>query len=316
MLRTDSVAPAFLPGSFTLPSFARWNPLLDQDDSSVAAGAALANLYAFWVVPPPYHGVLAERMALKAAAATLRSSGRPEDEDAVRDQWWLRQTGEALSPAARTYQAWLMLVKLRHGWSGLTPEVFQRVAELFDRRLIHPAEETMCSIEKARVGNPFRASAEAARTCFLIEQNEALAHFVADAVLAAELGWERPLPLLAAHIASPSLRAGGSRRRLVPSDAGWGSSVRAAYALSAVTILALARHLDEAMAKLIRISPKLRARAAKGVIEALLAHACLSAASPIAGMSDRGMRRLFERLVAAGGVRELTGRSTFRLYGL
>jgi hypothetical protein len=40
------------------------------------------------------------------------------------------------------------------------------------------------------------------------------------------------------------------------------------------------------------------------------------ASEKITGMSDRGLRRLFDRLMELGAVRELSGRPAFRVYGL
>jgi len=63
-------------------------------------------------------------------------------------------------------------------------------------------------------------------------------------------------------------------------------------------------------------APKLRAKGAAAALQALLDEDSLSAATKLPELSERGARRLFERLVALGAVRELTGRQTFRLYGL
>jgi hypothetical protein len=48
----------------------------------------------------------------------------------------------------------------------------------------------------------------------------------------------------------------------------------------------------------------------------LLGDDAVSAAAPLPGLSDRARRRLFERLVQLSAAQELTGRPTFRLYGL
>jgi hypothetical protein len=141
---------------------------------------------------------------------------------------------------------------------------------------------------------------------------EILALWLADAVLAARLKWPRPLPLIAGALVNPSLRRRGHRP--YPSDADWTLSCCVAYGRAAAEACDLFAELGRRSQQLIAVAPRLRAKGAGAVVETLLDE---DAVRPSAGaMSDRGLRRLFDRLVALGGVRELTGRPTFRLYGL
>jgi hypothetical protein len=65
---------------------------------------------------------------------------------------------------------------------------------------------------------------------------------------------------------------------------------------------------------LITAAPKLRSKDADRTLAILLSE---DAQPAVAGKtSDRSSRRLFERLVTLDAARELTGRPTFRLYGL
>ena len=201
-------------------------------------------------------------------------------------------------------------------------------------------------------GAPF-AAAETAR--LVIRQRpvhhpewEILALWLADAVLAIRLKWPLPLPLVAGAILHPSLRIssddeGGHqrRRRPYPGDPNWMRSCVLAYGHAAVHACDLFAVLERNAQKLAAVSSRLRAKGAAAVIERLhdedasfpskarmIVGAGSGGAKSVgtsrgtmsvgggATMSSRSMRRLFDRLVALGAVRELTGRSAFRLYGL
>ena len=80
----------------------------------------------------------------------------------------------------------------------------------------------------------------------------------------------------------------------------------------------LAAAVSRQAQKLLDAAPKLRAKGAARVIEMLLANDCVAPAREAKRDKalDRGVRRLFDRLTELGAVRELSGRSSFRLYGL
>lgn len=293
--------------------------LQSQIDASFAAGANLALLCTAMSQPLPFRGALSERLALKVAGATNRAQGRPEDADQIRDEWWLRPRAEQLSPAASVFEAWRRLGSLRGGLLSLSPADLSEIAALFGRPLSCAGSLALETIKAncGSIANPVTAAATAAGAMIACDPHqEATAHFIADVVLADRLNWSRPLPLLAGSVGASLLREGGRRRRTRPEDTSWHQVVAAAYALSAGEALRVVHDLAVRADALLAHAPKLRAKPAGKVVQSLLDHTCLAGSRRIGNMSDRAMRRIYDRLVGARLIRELTGRSTFRLYGL
>jgi Protein of unknown function (DUF1403) len=172
--------------------------------------------------------------------------------------------------------------------------------------------------------NPVSASAKAAALAFeafAVEnapEAEVFALWVADLILALRLHWARPVPLIATKILDPGLRSDGGGRRTRPNEPAWSKTAAGAIALAAAAALDLAAHLSRRSNILLAVAPSLRAKPASKVVDLLLGEDCVSPAEAArqAPMTDRAARRLFDRLVALGAVRELTGRPNFRLYGL
>jgi Protein of unknown function (DUF1403) len=304
-----------MPGWARLEASTSAQPSVTDTEAAFRAGAALAMLdcRVRADVRVPFAGAWRRRLALKAAAASARIARRGEDEATLRDAFFLRHGGDDPGPAGR------MLV----AWRGL-----DRSTPLADDAVFHLAETLQLKVDdalRAAIAGVQQLAASAQAAPFVAAQAarvvvaqrpdaEILSLWLADAVLAARLKWPRPLPLIAAALVHPALRSAGHRP--YPGDASWTPRCCAAYGRAAAQACDLFAELGRSSQKLIAVAPRLRARGAGAVIETLLDEDAVRPSARRGAMSDRGLRRLFDRLVALGGVRELTGRSTFRLYGL
>jgi hypothetical protein len=251
----------------------------------------------------PFAGLWRNRLALRAAVAHARLAGRRESEGELRDG--LALGGDAASgPAGGILRGWRRLV---HRSTGIDARVLDDVAAAFGLNMPDALADIVRVAESA-VGEERPPLRSAAHVLAHVRRHHPRAEFLglwlADAVLAQKLRWPIPLPLLAS----------GLGRQKPPGDEF--GQIAIAYARAAAAAVDLHGELARRAAFLVATAPRLRAKGAGAVVTALLDDDALAPAARLGGMSDRGMRRLCDRLVALGAVRELTGRPTFRLYGL
>ena len=288
------------------------------ESAAFSSGAALALLDRALADPDGMMpaALLRDRLALGAAEACLKFEGRRANEAEIRDAACLTRAGDALGPAGGMFDRWRRTARIdlarKDRADQLSKVLPDDVAALFAERvrdLPGPGGSGSSPVARAAA-----ALAEALRAR---PREETSALIVADAVLARTLGWRRPVPLLAASL---------TRRDLAAAADGGSDAVEACHraaALSAGAALRLAVDLERRAARLAAVAPKLRTRGAERALGLFLARDSVSPAmlapaifSGQAGMSGRAARRLCDRLTALGAVRELTGRATFRLYGL
>jgi hypothetical protein len=318
MLRRAAPLASPLPTIRPVPSWARLKAQPSEPlDAAFLAGANLAALDPIIRESPLWAGVWRQRLALQAAAASLRLIGRREDQSQLRDAQLLRRPGDDPGPAGRVLLAWRQLV----GRSpDVSPDAIARAAAGFG--LVVSAAELAAladlAVEAARSERTaVVAIAELSERAVRVRPDvELLALWLADAILAQKLKWPLPVPLLVTAILEPSVRIGPTGKRPRPGGEGWQQALSLAYAQAAAHAIHLAGELARRAETLRAAAPQLRAKGSAAVLAALLAEDALASSAKIGGISDRSLRRLFDRLVALGAVRELSGRPTFRLYGL
>lgn len=260
------------------------------------SGAALAVLDGMLSRDGIPNALLRERLALGAAVACVAMSGRSERAGELRDEVHLLRPGDRPGPAGAVFAQWRRAVG-RPLSTGLLRQILpDRIADRVPGR--------------TRAAGSFVARAAQVLDSVLktFPRQEASALIAADAALARALGWEHLMPLLAAGLARRDLRKTGDDLR---------AACHRAVLASAGGAVRMAADLTWRAERLRAVAPKLRAKGAGQAVEVFLSRDALSPSIALTGaMGDRAARRLCDRLVALGAVRELTGRATSRLYGI
>lgn len=266
----------------------------DPEDVVFLSGAALSHLDLVLSETTVPQALLRERLALQAAGACVAFTGRFERAAELRDAVHLLRPGDLPGPGGETYQSWRRAVERPVSIKAL------------HRALPDHAPETIASLLDAGQGGPVARAAMTVETALAdAPRAEVLALILADAALAQALGWKHLVPLLATGLKRADLRQTGEALRL---------ACHRAITVSATAAMRDAADLARGAARLKAVAPKLRAKGAAGAVEIFLTR---DAAAPSAlPLPDRAARRLCDRLVDLGAVRELTGRDTFRLYGV
>lgn len=278
-----------------LPGWVASGPVESFEAAAFRSGAALAHLTMITAAADVPLALWRDRLALAAAEVSVSHAGRREGARALRDAVHLTKAGDDPGPAGRVFRQWSRAVSRPVSVSNLGRALegvaLERIALCLDATGPTPVDRAAHVIEAVLTDN---------------RRDETAALILADAVLAASLGGSHVLPLLSLTLKSRDLRRSGNALRL---------ACHRAVLAGVGQALSIASELARDAARLRAVVPKLRARGAGQAVDLFLSRDAV-APGALTFMSDRAARRLCDRLVSLGAVRELTGRETFRLYGV
>ncbi|MGO4117678.1 DUF1403 family protein [Rhizobium ruizarguesonis] len=309
------------------PNTPAWSPRLpawalsrgrdiSEPDAAFAAGIALKSLDDVIRADPPWIGCWRDRLALKSAAVAAKMLGRGEEENAIRDAVLLTVAGDNPGPAGKLFLATRTLTRRSE---PVTTAFVKEVADLLGLRWDDgPASipDIVDSANQSGRAAPFAVADLITAISAVRPDAEVLALGLAEAVLAHKLSWPKSVPLLLPERYGPACRTIGGRGRVRPGELAYPKAICMALVDGVDAALRSAVEIDRRAARLLAVAPKLRTKGAEAVIRRLLTEDAVPASVPGSSLSRWAATRLFERLGSFEAVRELSGRTSFRIFGL
>ncbi|MEP3297008.1 MAG: DUF1403 family protein [Pseudoruegeria sp.] len=282
--------------------------------AAFASGSALSFLYVVLMDPniDVPGDLLRSRLALRAAVHSNKIEGRQTTEAELRDAYHLTAPGDTLGPNGDMLAFWRKGADIRLKASDWQ----DRLGALLGKSMRDDVSVWLNAPSKTE--SPVeRAGALLGQLLIDYPRQEAIALLCADVVLARALGWPKPVPLLGHTLKKADIRliSDGADRRL---------TLHHAIARAAQETIRLSYDLGRRAALLREVAPKLRSKGADDAVRLFLTEDAVIISpmlTPIirgskTAMTPRSALRMCDRLVALGVAKELTGRSSFRLYGL
>lgn len=260
--------------------------------------------------------LLAHRLALAAATQTSKLEGRLARVADIRDAYHLAPAGEARGPDGDLLAFWRDAARLKLTERGLRDDMQGLVGSTFVDDVPRLIE---AGAVRAKTHGPLAGCTLVVRAVLDADDRaERIACLLSDVVLARALNWPMVLPASVQRLTKAMLRD------LVAEGQGAELKIQQRLLESVEDIISLARNLARRAQALQGIAPKLRAKGSDAAVALFLSEDAVGPSTMLSPMikgtsipmTDRAARRFCDRLVELGVARELTGRSTFRLYGI